>query len=560
MATCAGVFRIADGGGWAVVPGLERICARELAVIGEAVFVGTYGSGAFMCIEGKVHALPMDHQEFLSHVHAFMPDGAGFLWMSTNQGLFRVRSDDLRAWIRDPRQRVYYAYYGKWAGIANAEFNGGCSPAFVRTADGWASLPTMDGLVWFRPEEIQDAYPWSGFLLEKVMVDGEEWDGHGPLHWSHQDVTIGLSLAYWGSPENVLLEYAVGEAGRWTPMAPGQRELRLGAIPAGDQKVRVRKIGARFRGDEQELVLRFDVLAPYYKRPWFIAGSAMSAVLLFMGGIRLNAVRLRRRNLQLERMVAERTGELVQANEVLRRSLEMKEMLVSIISHDIVTPLRFLARVSDGLTQRIEQPADPILMGTLSDVARSSDKLFSNAQDLLQWIKRQDGRIDLRIRDCVVGPLVEEVLDRERERASEQGTSLFNTVPVDHVIRTDRNVLSIILHNAVVNAVTHTPEGRVMVAGESRGGYYHLTVTDTGTGMPPAALEHAERVARKGALGAMNADGERDVQGLGLLIIADLLGLLNGSFSVISHPDQGTSITIVVPMDHSGNVPSGNGV
>lgn len=549
-ATCSGVFRIPEGGGWEAVPGLDQVCARELAVIDGAVFVGTYGSGAFLVRDGGIHKLPMDEQGFLSHVHAFMPDGSGFLWMSSNQGLFRVRLKDLWAWSESPRQKVFYAYYGKQAGIVNAEFNGGCSPAYVRTTDGWASFPTMDGLVWFRPEEIADAYPLSNFLLEGVQVDGEAHDPAEPLNWNHQEVVVKLSLAYWGSPDNVRLEYTLekGDDVRWLQMPSGQRELRLGSIAAGKRTLRVRKVGAVHRGDPDILELDFDVPAPYYQRAWFILAMVAVSVLLLIAVLRINAMRLRRRNLQLERMVSERTGELMKTNEVLRRSLEMKELLVSIISHDIVTPLRFLARVTEGSVRRLTGSVDPILAGTLADVSRSSSKLFDNAQNLLQWIKRQDGRIELRVRRCNIHLLVEEVLDRERERAMERQVELINAVPGEQVLSTDRNVLSIILHNALANAITHTAQGSVRVVAEFKEGAYWLSITDTGEGIPQAVMEHAVRLQNKGGLGAMNPDGERDVQGLGLLIIADLLELLGGRFEINSSPGVGTTITFIVPV------------
>src|SRR5699024_3386700 len=127
---------------------------------------------AFMYNKGQLLQLPTDQEGFLSHVHAFMPDGNGFLWMSTNQGLFRLRLSDLYQWAKDPHQSVYMAYYGKRSGIANSEFNGGCSPSYVRTGDGWASFPTMDGLVWFRAESVPDAYPLEPVILENLVVDG----------------------------------------------------------------------------------------------------------------------------------------------------------------------------------------------------------------------------------------------------------------------------------------------------------------------------------------------------------------------------------------------------
>ncbi|HEY0976123.1 MAG TPA: ATP-binding protein [Flavobacteriales bacterium] len=563
MATCSGVYRSSAQGGWEAVPGLAGVCARALAVVERNVYVGTYGSGAYLYKEGKVLHLPEDHQGFMSHVHAFMPDQEGFMWLSTNQGLFRMRLSDIEAWSNDTTQRIYQAYYGKRSGILNPEFNGGCDPAFVRTADGWASFPTMDGLVWFRPEAIPDAYPMNEVLVEHVEVDGVSRSLTGPtdIPWDHHEVVVRFSLAYWGDQENARLEYRLEGAngGQWIPLRTGQRELRFSTLPSGTPELRIRKVGSDARGEPDALTYRFVVPAPYYRTFWFIALCAIGGVLVFWSALRFNAARLRRKNLQLEKKVRERTGELLEANAVLRRSLEMKEMLVSIISHDIVTPLRFIARVANGVARNTDDRTR--MQETLRDLARSSDKLHANAQDLLHWIKRQDGRIDLRPRNVAVNPMVDEVLDMERERAMEKGVLLVNEVGVDDVVRTDRNVLSIVLHNLVANAVTHTDTGTVTLTGRGGRKEYVIMVKDSGPGMPEAAWRHAKRVQHKGALGAMNEEGERDVQGLGLLIVADLLQLLGGRFEVVEHSGIGTEIQVTIPQDvlHEKSPSTGNG-
>lgn len=551
VATCAGVYHAKANGSWEPLPGLAGVCARTLAVVGSSIFIGTYGSGAFVYKDSRLLHLPMDNDGFMSHVHAFMADNSGFLWMSTNQGLFRVRNSDLDQWAKDTTQSVYYAYYGRKSGIRNSEFNGGCSPAYVRTGDGSASFPTMDGLVWFRPDEIPDAFPPEPVLLEDLSVDGSKLplEGRHVLPWGHREVVASFSLAYWGARENARLEYSLDgvQGGKWTLMRPDQRELHLSALPAGSTTLRIRKVGAAFRGEGNALELPFFIPVPFYRTSWFIALCIALGGLLLWAVLRLNAARLRRRNLQLERMVRQRTGELVEANNVLRQSLEMKEMLVSIISHDIVTPLRFIARVSNGVAKTLRKPGGERLHDTLEDIARSSEKLHANAQGLLQWIKRQDGRIDLRVRSVALQPFVREVLDMERERASERGLKLVNDIPVDDVIQADRNVLSIVLHNLVANAVTHTQHGHVRVSGQAADGGYRITVADTGQGMPEAALRHARRIQGKGAIGAMNDEGERDVQGLGLLIVADLLQLTGGNFHVESTKGQGTAVSIYLP-------------
>lgn len=555
MATCSGVYRLGGNDAWEVVNGLGKVCARTLEVVDDAIMVGTYGTGAFLERKGRIWQFQQDERGFLSHVHAFMPDGQGFVWMSTNQGLFRMKLSDLFAWTADTTLHVYYAYYGKKAGLNNAEFNGGCSPPYVRTRSGWASFPTMDGLAWFLPESIPDAFPSQHIRVEGVSVSGSRVSGPIFLTWDHRDVRIELSLSYWGDLQNALIEYTLGDGDvGWSVLPAGQRELNISALPAGDHVLRIRKLGAMLRGDRTEVNIPIVVEPPLYRKAWFILSCLAGTAFLFVGGIQLNASRLRRRNAQLERKVNDRTRELSEANADLRRSLEMKEMLVSIISHDIVTPLRFIARVAGGVSKRALDDPDPRMASTLSDLANSSEKLHANAQGLLQWIKRQDGRIELRPRNIVVRLLVEEVLERERERATENGVVLHNSVALDDTIRADRNVLSIILHNAIGNAVTHSGGSSVSVSGEHVGEHYRITIKDKGGGMPEAVLSHAKRVQAQGALGAMGHEGEREVQGLGLLIIADLTQLMGGEFTVDSEVGIGTTVCITLPTDSEGRI------
>ena len=135
----------------------------------------------------------------------------------------------------------------------------------------------------------------------------------------------------------------------------------------------------------------------------------------------------------------------------------------------------------------------------------------------------------------------------EDERARERGVTLVNNVPIRDKLRLDSDVLTIVLKNLVGNAVTHAANGRVTISGMDKGIDYVLIIQDTGVGMGTAALAHSRRVQNKGALGAMNHEGERDVQGLGLLIVADLLELMGGAFTIESELGVGTTVSITLP-------------
>jgi signal transduction histidine kinase len=545
-ATCSGVVRFHDSGVIDTLPGIGGACVRSIQVVDDLVFIGTYGRGAYLLSAGRSFPLPLDRQGFLTHVHAFAKDRAGMLWMSTNRGLVRVSLLGLRSWLGDPEHHVHYAYFGVEDGILNPEFNGGCDPAHLQLPDGRLVFPSLEGIVVFDPLALADPVPKGRVIINRVYVDGIALSpgDEQAISPDHEDLVVAFTLPYWGSPANMQLEYRLGpEGSRWIPVGLNDREIRFTRLPPGEHELAIRKLGAP--EGEGPTVLRLTVLTPAYRRPWFLAMAGLLGMIALMAGVRLNEARLRRRNQELEEAVQQRTMELEQANERLRRSVEVKERLVSIISHDIVTPLRFIARVARAIGGG---RAGPELEENLHDIALSSDKLHANARNLLSWIKHQEGRIELRPMHVALNPLVEDALDLVRALAASKGDTLVNDVPLDDVLRTDRDLLLIILQNLISNAVNYTRNGEVRVRGIQADGHYDLCVCDTGPGMSPKALAHVRDIisGRHGRRGTEHGDPE--MQGLGYVIIGELGALLGGTVTVDVRPEGGTSVTIRLPL------------
>ncbi|MCC7501905.1 MAG: hypothetical protein IT229_05205 [Flavobacteriales bacterium] len=522
-------------------------CLRSMEEYEGRVFIGTYGGGAYVYDNGRLQRLPMDRQGFLTHVHTFMPDGRGRMWISSNRGLFSVALGDIDAYMADTTTHVYYAYYGRNEGILNPEFNGGCDPAYVRLADGRAVFPTLDGLVEFDPDQVPDPVPQGRVLVEGVRIDGVAVDPRTELVMEpgQQEISVRFSLAYWGAQANMQLEYTLSSIqDRWQPIAASERELRFSRLPPGIYVLTIRKLGART--DEEPTRLRFQVLAPFYRQRWFLVMLAMLVGMLFFGAIRLNEMRLRNKNIELEKAVQERTREMELANERLRSSMEVKERLVSIISHDIVTPLRFIARVARSTNRTPEVNVE--LSDNLRDIAISSDKLYANARNMLSWIKHQEGHIELRPLHVALNPLVEEALDMVRELAAGQGDVLINDVPLDDVLRTDRDLLLIILQNIISNAVNYTRTGEVRVVGGQKDHHYELCISDSGPGITPKAQAHINDIL-SGQRGRRGMDhGDPEMQGLGYVIVGELATLLGGSVEVGNGSKGGAMVTIQLPL------------
>jgi signal transduction histidine kinase len=377
--------------------------------------------------------------------------------------------------------------------------------------------------------------------LDEVWATGRILSDSGAivLAPNKHELIVRFSVAYWGDPANLQLAYQLtGVQDEWYVLDPGQRELRFLHLPFGEHTLTVRKLGASTTADSGDLVLHFTVRRPFYLAAWFLLLCGGALTLLGILIYRIYQGRLRKQNLQLTRMVRARTGELQAANERLHRSIAVKERLVSIISHDIVTPLRFIARVAHKVPQQEPEQHRAQLTGTLHDIALSSDKLYMNARNLLNWIKHQGGHIELRPVHVALNPLVEDAVGVVARLAKGRDMLVINSVPYDDVLLTDRDLLGIVLQNLLNNALNHSQGSQVIISGEQLPDAYCFTVSDDGPGLPAQTMTAIERLRAEG-LGDSSA-----MLGLGYMIITELVRLMGGELRV--EPGPGARITVLL--------------
>ena len=123
---------------------------------------------------------------------------------------------------------------------------------------------------------------------------------------------------------------------------------------------------------------------------------------------------------------------------------------------------------------------------------------------------------------------------------------MYNVIPEDDVIRTDPNILRIILHNLISNAIKFSPSEDIYIRSKSQQPWYILEVQDSGRGMTLTQLE----IARSTEEGMVHAatDGTAG-NGIGLKLVADLVKAVHGRW-IIESPDQkGVIVSIFLPLE-----------
>ena len=485
--------------------------------------------------------------------------------MSTNNGLVRSPFDRILNYSSKTAAIIPYTYFGEDEGIINPEFNGGCSPPYIALSNGYVSYPTMDGLVWFRPESVQTNLPDNKVFVDDIQIDGVTFKFSEQLKVPayHDSIVFNLSTPYYGNPDNLYLQYQLeGFNKDWVTLNGRELVIRFNNLPSGSYNLKIRNLLDRRSIAAPELSITLNVEKMFFETTWFrvLAVLVISIVLFIM--IKLNNARIIRKNQDLEEKIHERTQELQQANvklkdnlqiledqeKVLKESIRLKDRLISVISHDIITPLKFISMVSRH-SKRNAANEPGVYAETMKDIEFASDKLYNNASNILNWIKVQNHNITPVKNLIALYDLIVECTEPIQGMAEIKNLKLVNEVPEEMIIRSDRNILSIILYNLLTNAVKYTENGVIRLSSRNDHNHCFIEISDSGIGMTPKTINYIQNILDGKTNEEKPEDDDDFGNRLGYYIIADLLKYIDGNISISSVHGEGTTITLSIEND-----------
>lgn len=252
---------------------------------------------------------------------------------------------------------------------------------------------------------------------------------------------------------------------------------------------------------------------------------------------------LARANETLERRVAERTAELMQANGALavakakadEANLDKTRFLAA-ASHDILQPLNAARLYASSLVERADPDATH---------ARNIDASLEAVEEILGAlldISRIDtGRLEPEISSFPLAELFDQLRVEFEPMAREKGLAL-RIVSTTIWVRTDRRLVRRLLQNLVANAIKYTRSGRVLVGGRRRGGQVVVQVSDTGPGIPQSKQELIFKEFHRLEETAATVRG----LGLGLSIVERIGKVLDVPVRLQSEPGEGSTFTVTL--------------
>ena len=246
---------------------------------------------------------------------------------------------------------------------------------------------------------------------------------------------------------------------------------------------------------------------------------------------------------------------LESALESARKGQKAKELFFSTMSHDMRTPLGAIMG-SAALAERSLDDRKKLL-SHLKAIGYSANQLLDLVNDILEMGRLEQGGGRLQRSELDLVETVRDIARPFQAMAEAQRKSFKLTIePKSAPVKADAFRLAQILNNLLSNAFKFTDEevGVISLTLEEKDKgssipLYVFTISDNGLGMSEDFLSHIwEPYARETRFSSRQIAGT----GLGMPIVHALVGEMEGSITVNSRLKEGTTFTLTLPLERSG--------
>jgi signal transduction histidine kinase len=230
------------------------------------------------------------------------------------------------------------------------------------------------------------------------------------------------------------------------------------------------------------------------------------------------AEELKEREVKLTKL----NSELFDKIDKLIKSVTFKDKLLSVISHDLQSPVVSLKMLSESIVKDADKLDKSEIVEKSTIFSEISSELSVLLTNLLAWIKSNGQSINVDKTDFNIYELSEDIVKLYEKSASEKKIKIHNNINQSYVVYADRNMIATVLRNLLSNALKFSDENtEIHLNSEIVDNKIKISVKDEGRGIDKEHLENLFIYDKK------NLNIDKD-SGIGLKISKEFLDINEG--------------------------------
>ncbi|MFN8207511.1 MAG: two-component regulator propeller domain-containing protein [Bacteroidales bacterium] len=522
------------------------------------------------------------------NIASILNDKDGFLWLGTSSGIFRFH----------PATGAVN-HFSTADGLISMEFN---PRAAYRNGQDGLFFGGTRGIDLFNPHTIFYNTIPPPVLIDKIKVLNRELTIHNSnklsqhirytkeirLPYTDNFITFSfVALNYINPQTNQYAYFLEGFEKNWHYIG-NSREATYTNLDPGKYIFRVIASNNDGVWNSTGAALSIEILPPWYKTLLFKIFLLITALSLVYGYITLRTSTLETQKHRLEKAVEEKTAELSEKNDLLKRhawyldennrlllerqnqleqqseelknqseslesaNLELQKLIktrdkiFSVIAHDLSSPFMSILGFSEMLLSRYNSLSDAEKLQYISTINNSSERLHTLLQNLLLWAQSQTRGISYHPTLLPLKSIITEVIELRKESLNSKKINLQINFIEDITVWADREMIKTIFRNLLSNAIKFTvQEGMIRFEAVNTGEMVQISLTNTGTVISRDKI--ARILSSDSIQSEPGTDGESG-SGLGLILCKDFIRRNKGKLDISSDAVNGTRFIVSLPL------------
>jgi len=471
----------------------------------------------------KKDGLPSDY------IVSIVEDNSGYLWLATENGLSKF----------DPENSVF-RNYDSYDGLPKTGFS---EASGLKLPDGNLMFGCMNGYLIFNPKSITDQKIAAQMAFTNLQVNNKSVEGTAlksdineskeiRLSYDQNMVSIDFSVLDYRSGNNQSYAYRLlGLDPEWHHVK-NQRNATYTNLPPGAYLFEVKSLNNNLYKTIPQKTVRITIAPPLWRTGW---AYALYLILLMI--ILETVRRIVYTMIRLRHRVA-----------VEQQLTELKLSFFTNISHELRTPLTLIANPIEEIFRR--ENLSPRGLEYIDVVRRNTNRMVRFINQLLDFRKAQSGKMKLKVQHTDILALLNDIRAYFSEIAEEKNIELAILSDVPSLYAwIDPEKIDIVIYNILSNAFKFSADHtsiRLEVNHDSEHGFFTITVTDQGIGVPPDKLKDIFELYYE-----LDKEPGNTLEGtgIGLALCKEIISFHHGSIEARNHAEGGLCVTVTLKMD-----------